>query len=170
MPPRRVFDEDFRTDLRVWRKSFIRTPAYRRVGRTWWLATATIMFAPLVLMFSAPAIRSSPLVPQSLKDAVDLVMSTGMIGWYATVALGCTISVIGQRKQFAMFRAVRKLGPENICTECAYDLTALEPEGTCPECGRSYLKSLNALLWTTHTLPPKPRAFGSKTEQHSAPR
>lgn len=161
MPLRGVLDEDLRTDFRAWRKSFIRTPAYRRIGRTWWLATATIMFTPLVLMFSAPAIRSSPLVPQSLKDAVDLVMSTGMIGWYATVAVGCTISVIGQRKQFSMFRAVRKLGPENVCTECAYDLTALDAEGICPECGRTYLKSLNSLLWTTHALPPRQRAFRS---------
>lgn len=159
MLPRRAFNEDFLADFRVWRKSFIRTPAYRRVGRTWWIATAAIMFTPLLLAFFVPAIRSSPAVPQSFKDALDLVMSTGWIGLYSTIAVGCAVSVVGQRKQFAMFRKVRTLDPANVCTECAYDLTTLDAEGICPECGRSYLKSLNALLWTTHALPPTHRAF-----------
>lgn len=34
-----------------------------------------------------------------------------------------------------------------LCTHCAYDLSALEPAGICPECGRAYDIESDAILW-----------------------
>ncbi len=128
----------------------------------WWYAGAAVFLSPLLPIFLVPAIQSSPLVSQSLKDALNLLRSPGLLGWQAVVAVGFSITLVRHARQFAMFRMVRELGPQNICTECAYDLTALDEEGTCPECGHAYIKSSNDLLWTRQVASPPPRALRSE--------
>lgn len=34
-----------------------------------------------------------------------------------------------------------------LCTHCAYDLSALGPEGLCPECGGAFDVESDAMLW-----------------------
>lgn len=130
----------------------------------WWYAGAAVFLSPLLPIFLVPPIQSSPLVSQSLKDFLNLLTSPGLLGWQAIVAVGFAIALVRQARQFAMFRMVRDLGPENVCTECAYDLAALDEEGICPECGYTYLKASNAAQWTaTAQVDPKPRAFRPKS-------
>ena len=43
-------------------------------------------------------------------------------------------------------RAVRDSG-WRLCTHCAYDVSALSPSGTCPECGNAYDVKRDAALW-----------------------
>lgn len=34
-----------------------------------------------------------------------------------------------------------------LCTHCAYDVSTLEPSGTCPECGKPYDIEKDKVLW-----------------------
>lgn len=43
-----------------------------------------------------------------------------------------------------------------LCTHCAYDLSANEPEGLCPECGRAYDIESDAILWKNAGLTREP--------------
>ena len=45
-------------------------------------------------------------------------------------------------------RALVKSGGR-LCTHCAYDVSALPPAGTCPECGRDYDIESDKPLWET---------------------
>ncbi len=36
-----------------------------------------------------------------------------------------------------------------LCTHCAYDVSTLDPAGTCPECGRPYDIARDAPLWNS---------------------
>jgi hypothetical protein len=39
-----------------------------------------------------------------------------------------------------------------LCTHCAYNVSTLEPAGTCPECGESYDHAADAPLWLAFAL------------------
>lgn len=47
-------------------------------------------------------------------------------------------------------RSIRKALLESegrLCTHCAYDVSTLEPSGTCPECGKPYDIEKDKVLW-----------------------
>jgi hypothetical protein len=49
-----------------------------------------------------------------------------------------------------------------LCTNCAYDLSALAPIGTCPECGETYDAVADVELWSLQGAPytePAPPGF-----------
>lgn len=52
---------------------------------------------------------------------------------------------------FARRRARRLIQSLNfrLCPRCRYDLSACQPDGTCPECGRGYADAELRSLWKT---------------------
>lgn len=49
-----------------------------------------------------------------------------------------------------------------LCTHCAYDLSTLDPTGTCPECGETYDAVADVQLWSRQGAPytePRPAGF-----------
>ncbi len=60
--------------------------------------------------------------------------------------LSCIVFPLQFQSRRHIRRAWRDSGGR-LCTHCAYDLSALEPEGLCPECGRAYDVESDAILW-----------------------
>ena len=51
---------------------------------------------------------------------------------------------------FFRTRSIRRALLESegrLCTHCAYDVSTLEPSGTCPECGKPYDIEKDKVLW-----------------------
>ncbi len=100
-------------------------PRFVKSLRWWYL----IGFAGLPLGYIVYQVFGSP------GWAVSLVLFAPII---ATLVSGSKFAQLMERVETARFK---------VCTECGYDLQAHPPEGTCPECGRTYVIDSNIFLW-----------------------
>jgi hypothetical protein len=69
---------------------------------------------------------------------------------YGALFLGLTPVVMLLPWWFFRTRSIRKALLESegrLCTHCAYDVSTLEPSGTCPECGKPYDIEKDKVLW-----------------------
>lgn len=60
--------------------------------------------------------------------------------------------VVLQPLWFFRTRHLRRLARERhglLCPHCAYDVSTLDPAGTCPECGKPYDIARDAPLWNS---------------------
>lgn len=118
-------------------------PVMRR-GIRWWLALTTLA----VLIALAWVLLRSPLnLPR-----------TGIYR-FVLLALGLApllvINPLYLWRTLWLRRALRKTAGR-LCTHCAYDVSTLAPQGTCPECGNTYDIQKDRPLWGSflHSDPP----------------
>jgi hypothetical protein len=89
--------------------------------------------------------------------AIFLVKGREMMGfprtpWYRALTIAVAVAPIvvvaplWARRVIAIRRAVRASG-WRLCRQCAYDVSALAPTGTCPECGHPYDTKTDAAYW-----------------------
>lgn len=124
-------------------------------------------FAPLDPTKFPPAARRHAL--PIILIAASLVLSVTLAGSGVTV-LGLppfvlplvpflcflTIMFTIQRRAYLFVKRVY-VAKGRLCVYCTYDLSALKPKGTCPECGGPYDHHLNRAMWSNlHDLPPVP--------------
>jgi hypothetical protein len=108
-------------------------------------------------VWSRPAIRAFSLATLCVVLAIGIAFLRGPLGWnkrgparYATMALGFAPALVIFPYFHFSRRHIRRAWRDSggrLCTHCAYDLSALEPEGICPECGRAYDIESDAMLW-----------------------
>lgn len=109
-------------------------PAWSRWARYWLYLSLPCFAAAIALLFAR----------------IELGWVRG--SWVGVVVLTLffvpvfVISPIMQLPRRHIRRAWRDSGGR-LCTHCAYDLSALEPEGLCPECGRAFDVESDAMLW-----------------------
>lgn len=104
----------------------------------WWLFGLSVF---LVLAAVAWAILRRPLgVPR------------GFAYRYGSMVLGLVPVMVVWPWWYVRTRSIRRALLESegrLCTHCAYDVSTLDPAGTCPECGKPYDIARDAPLWNT---------------------
>ncbi len=89
--------------------------------------------------------------------AIAIAFLRDPLGWskrgptrYVTMALGFAPALVIFPYFHFSRRHIRRAWRDSrgrLCTHCAYDLSALENAGLCPECGRAYDIESDAILW-----------------------
>jgi|GEM_PF-1211827 len=80
-------------------------------------------------------------------------------GWLRVVPLlggllpACVILPIGWMMRRSLHRDWRESGGR-LCAHCGYNVSALPPAGTCPECGKAYDIERDAAMWARSGLSP----------------
>lgn len=102
----------------------------------WWLLGLSAFF---VLAAVAWAVLRKPLgVPR------------GFAYRFGAMVLGLLPILVIFPCWFFRTRSIRRALLESegrLCTHCAYDVSTLEPSGTCPECGKPYDIEKDKVLW-----------------------
>ncbi len=89
--------------------------------------------------------------------AIAIALLRGPMGWskrgparYVTMGLGFVPALVIFPYVHHSRRHIRRAWHASrgrLCTHCAYDLSALETAGICPECGKAYDVESDAILW-----------------------
>ena len=106
------------------------------------LRSAALFYPAMAVGVLAPVIGMVGWGPGFLR--IQLVALLWMLG--LLIILG-----IGISRLHAKLRAADGL----LCVRCAYDLSGLEPEGRCPECGEPYTLEATARRWKGGPVPRK---------------
>lgn len=129
-------------------------PPVLRRGMYWWLG-ATVFFAIAAIAW---VLLRKPLG----------ISSQGTLR-YAPLVLGIIPLLVVNPIYFLRRSWVRRsaLAAEwQLCTHCAYDVSGLEPAGTCPECGKPYDTHADRHLWSAFDARATPACVQDDPTQH----
>jgi hypothetical protein len=74
--------------------------------------------------------------------------------WWSRAAVGVALFPIVVLQPLWVYRTrhlsrLAKQTQGRLCAHCAYDVSSLDPAGTCPECGKPYDIARDAPLWNS---------------------
>jgi hypothetical protein len=74
--------------------------------------------------------------------------------WWKRAAVGVALFPIVVLQPLWVYRTrhlsrLAKQTQGRLCAHCAYDVSTLDPAGTCPECGKAYDIARDAPLWNS---------------------